>query len=87
MRETDELQSKFVLSGTKLDFTIVKILHLFQVEIADRKGQQIPVGWAVDKDGQPTTDPKTVTGLSPLGGAENTCMNSNFFMKRILHYS
>lgn len=45
---------------------------LGKVELADRKDQSIPVGWGVDKDGQPTTDPKVVTGLSPLGGAENT---------------
>jgi hypothetical protein len=42
--------------------------------LADRKDQPIPVGWAVDKDGKSTTDPKQATGLSPLGGAENTCM-------------
>ncbi|XP_060585806.1 uncharacterized oxidoreductase YjmC-like [Ruditapes philippinarum] len=45
---------------------------LGKIELADRKDQPIPVGWAVDKDGKSTTDPKQATGLSPLGGAENT---------------
>ncbi|XP_060585794.1 uncharacterized oxidoreductase YjmC-like [Ruditapes philippinarum] len=44
----------------------------FKIESADRKDQPIPVGWAVDKDGKSTTDPKQATGLSPLSGAENT---------------
>ncbi|XP_060585808.1 uncharacterized oxidoreductase YjmC-like [Ruditapes philippinarum] len=43
-------------------------------DLADRKDQPIPVGWAVDKDGKSTTDPKQATGLSPLEGAENTYM-------------
>ena len=37
---------------------------------AARRGQQIPLGWALDADGQPTTDP--VAGnkgvLLPFGG-------------------
>lgn len=45
----------------------------FKVEIADRKGQSIPEGWAVDKDGKTTSDPKQAEGLFPLGGAEHTC--------------
>lgn len=31
-------------------------------------GQQIPLGWGVDADGQPTTDPDQVRFLTPLGG-------------------
>src|SRR4051812_1426484 len=31
-------------------------------------GQQIPLGWGVDADGQPTTDPNQVRFLTPLGG-------------------
>lgn len=45
---------------------------LGKVELADRKDQPIPEGWAVDERGMPTTDPKKAEGLSPLGGAENT---------------
>jgi LDH2 family malate/lactate/ureidoglycolate dehydrogenase len=31
-------------------------------------GEQIPLGWGVDADGQPTTDPAQVRFLFPLGG-------------------
>jgi LDH2 family malate/lactate/ureidoglycolate dehydrogenase len=39
-------------------------------EIALRKGEPIPLGWAVDRDGLPTTDPKAMIeggALLPLG--------------------
>lgn len=38
--------------------------------VAIKNGEKIPVGWATDKDGRPTTDPKTgFEGfLLPLGG-------------------
>jgi L-2-hydroxycarboxylate dehydrogenase (NAD+) len=41
-----------------------------KVEIARRKGEGIPTGWAVDADGQPTTTPEGMIeggALSPLG--------------------
>ena len=44
-----------------------------KIEIASREGKTLPVGWAVDKDGQPVTDPKKFReaggGLLPLGGS------------------
>ena len=36
---------------------------------ADR-GEKIPVGWGLDKDGHDTTDPKAVETLLPVGGAK-----------------
>lgn len=39
-----------------------------KIEIARRAGLPIPAGWALDKAGQPTTDPGAVGGLMPLGG-------------------
>ena len=36
---------------------------------ADR-GEKIPVGWGLDKDGHDTTDPKAVETVLPLGGAK-----------------
>jgi len=39
-----------------------------KIEVAKRLGIPIPQGWAVDKDGLPTTDPFGATGLTPLGG-------------------
>jgi L-2-hydroxycarboxylate dehydrogenase (NAD+) len=38
-----------------------------KIEIARRAGMPIPASWGVDANGQPTTDPRGVTGLSPLG--------------------
>jgi LDH2 family malate/lactate/ureidoglycolate dehydrogenase len=41
-----------------------------KIEIALRKGEPIPLGWAVDRDGLPTTDPKAMIeggALLPLG--------------------
>jgi LDH2 family malate/lactate/ureidoglycolate dehydrogenase len=39
-----------------------------KIEIARRAGLPLPLGWAVDKEGQPVTDPAKLHGLSPLGG-------------------
>lgn len=47
-----------------------------KVEVCHRKGQKIPLGWAVDASGtRSTTDPTEVMlqgGLTPLGGLEET---------------
>jgi len=39
-------------------------------------GQPIPAGWALDRDGQPTTDPqRALEGtVAPLGGYKGTCL-------------
>lgn len=39
-----------------------------QVAKAARRGQAIPIGWAIDQEGRPTTDPKQVGALLPFGG-------------------
>ncbi len=39
-----------------------------KIEIARRAGIPIPHGWGLDADGQSTTDPFKVTGLTTLGG-------------------
>ncbi len=41
-----------------------------KIVLAARKGEKIPEGWAVDKDGKPTTDPKEALEgyLTPVGG-------------------
>ena len=36
--------------------------------IAKAKGEKIPFGWAVDKDGAPTDDPNKAAMLLPFGG-------------------
>ncbi len=42
-----------------------------KIAYAAKKGEQIPAGWAVDADGQPTTDPQMVLDggwILPIGG-------------------
>jgi LDH2 family malate/lactate/ureidoglycolate dehydrogenase len=41
-----------------------------KIEIAIRKGEEIPAGWAIDNDGLPTTDPQAMVdggAMLPLG--------------------
>jgi ureidoglycolate dehydrogenase (NAD+) len=35
-------------------------------------GREIPLGWGMDAQGRPTTDPRKVATLSPLGGAKGS---------------
>jgi ureidoglycolate dehydrogenase (NAD+) len=37
---------------------------------AKDRGEKIPIGWGLDKDGRDTTDPAAVETLLPLGGAK-----------------
>jgi ureidoglycolate dehydrogenase (NAD+) len=39
-----------------------------QVSKARRRGQQLPDGWALDKEGRATTDPASAATLLPFGG-------------------
>ena len=45
-----------------------------RIEVAARRGELLPVGWAIDADGRPATTPEAALGgaLQPLGGAEAT---------------
>ena len=48
-----------------------------KMELARTHGTQIPQGWALDKDGQPTSDPEKALPSGggcgmPLGGSEET---------------
>jgi L-2-hydroxycarboxylate dehydrogenase (NAD+) len=41
-----------------------------KIEMADREGEAVPLGWAIDGDGNPTTDPRAMISggaLVPLG--------------------
>ena len=48
------------------------VVALGKVEIASRKEQPIPQGWAIDKDGNNITDPNQYNALLPLGGEESS---------------
>lgn len=42
-----------------------------KVKLAQARGQQVPAGWVIDKEGRPTTDPSVLDdggALLPLGG-------------------
>lgn len=45
-----------------------------RIEVAARRGELLPVGWAIDADGRPATTPDTALAgaLHPLGGEEAT---------------
>lgn len=43
-----------------------------KIEIARRAGTSIPKGWAVDADGEPTSDPEAARWLTSLGGTRET---------------
>src|SRR5436853_3824 len=50
-----------------LDFSTGVVANGKIMGAADR-GEKIPVGWGLDKDGKDTTDPKAVETLLPLAG-------------------
>jgi L-2-hydroxycarboxylate dehydrogenase (NAD+) len=45
-----------------------------RIEVAARRGEVLPVGWAIDADGRPATTPEAALAgaLHPLGGEEAT---------------
>jgi LDH2 family malate/lactate/ureidoglycolate dehydrogenase len=55
-----------------------------KIEIQIRKGEQLPLGWCVDKDGNDTTDPWAILkdggALLPFGGIKGYCLNTMFEM-------
>ena len=54
-----------------VDMSLSKIAR-GKINVAAQKGEPIPEGWAVDKDGQPTTDPKAAMdgAMLPMGDAK-----------------
>jgi (2R)-3-sulfolactate dehydrogenase (NADP+) len=48
-----------------------------RIMMAMRKGERIPEGWALDRNGRPTTDPKEAIehgSLFPIGGAKGAML-------------
>ena len=43
-----------------------------KIWLAVDKGESIPLGWALDKDGNPTTDPRKYATLLPVGGPKGS---------------
>ncbi len=45
-----------------------------KIYLAHNKRQPIPEGWAIDKDGAPTTDPQAaIEGIAADGRAQRLC--------------
>ena len=54
-------------------FNITVTSLLSQIEVARRKGEELPAGWGCDSEGIEATKPEAVLnggGLLPLGGRE-----------------
>ena len=48
------------------------VVALGKLLLAIDKGASIPEGWAIDKEGNPTTDPKLAATLMPMGGPKGS---------------
>ena len=48
------------------------VVAMGKVLLARENGKPIPEGWAIDEDGNPTTDPAKVKALLPAGGAKGS---------------
>jgi len=58
-----------------VDLSLTEVVR-GKIMIYAKEGKPIPLGWAVDKDGNPTTDPKAaLTGsLAAIGGAKGAAL-------------
>jgi (2R)-3-sulfolactate dehydrogenase (NADP+) len=58
-----------------VDLSLTEVVR-GKIMLHAREGKPIPLGWALDKDGNPTTDPKAaLTGsLAPIGGAKGAAL-------------
>ena len=58
-----------------VDLSLTEVVR-GKIMLHAKEGKPIPLGWAVDKDGNPTTDPKAaLTGsLTAIGGAKGTAL-------------
>ena len=58
-----------------VDLSLTEVVR-GKIMLYAKEGKPIPFGWAVDKDGHPTTDPKAaLTGsLAAIGGAKGTAL-------------
>jgi (2R)-3-sulfolactate dehydrogenase (NADP+) len=58
-----------------VDLSLTEVVR-GKIMLYAKEGKPIPLGWAVDRDGHPTTDPKAaLTGsLTAIGGAKGTAL-------------
>ena len=48
------------------------VVAMGKIRLARENGKSIPEGWAIDEDGNPTTDPVKYKALLPAGGAKGS---------------
>ena len=75
---TNPIAAVFPRRGTDpvvVDLSLTEVVR-GKIMLYAKEGKPIPLGWAVDRDGNPTTDPKAaLTGsLSAIGGVKGTAL-------------
>jgi (2R)-3-sulfolactate dehydrogenase (NADP+) len=75
---TNPIAAIFPRRGTEpvvVDLSLTEVVR-GKIMLYAKEGKPIPLGWAVDRDGNPTTDPKAaLTGsLSAIGGVKGTAL-------------
>jgi (2R)-3-sulfolactate dehydrogenase (NADP+) len=75
---TNPIAAVFARKGADpvvVDLSLTEVVR-GKIMLYAKEGKPIPLGWEVDKDGNPTTDPKAaLTGsLSAIGGAKGTAL-------------
>ncbi|MBM81552.1 MAG: malate dehydrogenase [Planctomycetaceae bacterium] len=67
-----EKQPPFVLDMS------TSVVPVNKVEFAKDRGESIPIGWCLDENGNPTSDPATAKIYLPLGGSRETGGHKGF---------
>lgn len=57
-----------------------------KVEIARRQKKEMPIGWAVDEEGLPTSDPFAARALMPLGGERETSGQKGYGLSLMVEF-
>lgn len=76
---TDPVAFAFPRAGAEpivVDLALTTVVR-GRIMLAMQKGERIPEGWALDRDGRPTTDPQEAMehgSLFPLGGAKGAAL-------------
>jgi (2R)-3-sulfolactate dehydrogenase (NADP+) len=76
---TDPVAFAFPREGAEpivVDLALTTVVR-GRIMMAMQKGERIPEGWALDRDGKPTTDPKEAIehgSLFPIGGAKGAML-------------
>ncbi|HXZ94220.1 MAG TPA: Ldh family oxidoreductase [Burkholderiales bacterium] len=76
---TDPVAAVFPRAGANplvIDLALTTVIR-GRIMLAAQKGERIPEGWALDRDGRPTTDPKEAIehgSMFPIGGVKGAML-------------